>query len=99
MPSRTNCTLLVSQVQMVDSPEAAAAAEHSASVVVEGVGEVTVGVTRADGAKCSRCWNYSVLVGSDAEHPELCERCSPVIRAMGFKAPAAAVAEEAAAAV
>ena len=26
---------------------------------VEGVGEVAVGVERADGCKCGRCWNYS----------------------------------------
>ncbi len=32
-------------------------------------------VNRADGAKCVRCWNYSVKVGSFAPHPELCERC------------------------
>ena len=55
-----------------------------------------VGVSKAGGAKCSRCWNYSRL-GGDAAHPELCERCTPVITAMGFKlpnlaAPAAAAA-------
>ena len=35
-------------------------AERCGSAVsVEGVGEVAVGVERADGAKCGRCWNYS----------------------------------------
>jgi len=29
------------------------------AVAVDGVGEVAVGVERADGAKCGRCWNYS----------------------------------------
>jgi isoleucyl-tRNA synthetase len=48
---------------------------------------VVTGVTRAEGSKCQRCWNYSTLVGSDAEHPTLCERCSPVIRDMAFKLP------------
>lgn len=52
-----------------------------------------------------RCWNYSTQVGHDAEHAQLCERCSPVIRGMGFALPsngvaaAAAVAEPAQAAV
>ena len=35
---------------------------------------------RALGDKCGRCWNYSQAVGSDAEPPELCERCLPVVR-------------------
>ncbi|MDD5086005.1 MAG: isoleucine--tRNA ligase [Candidatus Omnitrophica bacterium] len=35
--------------------------------------EVKVG--RADGAKCERCWNYSVSVGTHPEHPALCTRC------------------------
>ncbi|MCC6758803.1 MAG: isoleucine--tRNA ligase [Candidatus Omnitrophica bacterium] len=37
-------------------------------------------IERAEGEKCSRCWHYSVEVGKDAEHPSLCERCSPVVR-------------------
>ena len=37
-------------------------------------------IERAKGEKCSRCWNYSVHVGQDAQHPGLCERCSPVVR-------------------
>ena len=34
-----------------------------------------------------RCWNYSTKVGQDAAHPQLCERCLPVIRGMGFEIP------------
>jgi isoleucyl-tRNA synthetase len=34
-----------------------------------------VGVSRAKGAKCNRCWNYSGTVGANAEHPTLCARC------------------------
>jgi isoleucyl-tRNA synthetase len=32
-------------------------------------------VRRADGAKCERCWNYRESVGTDVEHPTLCDRC------------------------
>src|SRR5262245_46722811 len=32
--------------------------------------------------KCERCWTYSPRVGEDPEHPDLCERCTPVIRAL-----------------
>jgi isoleucyl-tRNA synthetase len=33
--------------------------------------------------KCERCWMWTPRVGEDGEHPTLCERCVPVIRAMG----------------
>ncbi|KAF9625510.1 hypothetical protein IFM89_023446 [Coptis chinensis] len=36
--------------------------------------KVWVGVSRADGSKCERCWNYSTKVGSFSEHPTLCSR-------------------------
>jgi len=32
--------------------------------------------------KCERCWTWSARVGEDAAHPTLCERCSPVVRAL-----------------
>ncbi|MEW6399391.1 MAG: isoleucine--tRNA ligase [Bacillota bacterium] len=41
---------------------------------------VGVGVLRAAGTRCQRCWIYSETVRTDAEHPELCERCADVIR-------------------
>lgn len=46
-------------------------------------GEVLVGVSKAGGSKCGRCWNYSTLVGAHAGHPTLCERCTPVVEALG----------------
>ncbi|MDX2167518.1 MAG: isoleucine--tRNA ligase [Deltaproteobacteria bacterium] len=52
--------------------------------------ELAVTVDAARGAKCGRCWNFSEVVGSDAEHPELCERCLPVVRALGTAAQASA---------
>ena len=41
--------------------------------------DVFLMVEKADGAKCERCWNYSVRVGGSAEHPTLCERCVEAI--------------------
>ena len=35
-----------------------------------------VEITRADGEKCERCWNYSTRVGEFAEYPTVCERCA-----------------------
>jgi isoleucyl-tRNA synthetase len=37
--------------------------------------DVCLGVKRADGAKCERCWNYSTHVGESADYPTVCERC------------------------
>jgi isoleucyl-tRNA synthetase len=45
-----------------------------------GTGGVQVEVTRADGAKCERCWNYSIYVGDDENYPTVCERCSAVLK-------------------
>jgi isoleucyl-tRNA synthetase len=48
-----------------------------------GTGGVQVEVTRADGAKCERCWNYSIYVGDDENYPTVCERCSAVLKELG----------------
>ena len=37
---------------------------------------LTVKVSKADGQKCERCWNYSTHVGDDPAYPTVCERCS-----------------------
>jgi len=34
-----------------------------------------IGVSKAPGQKCERCWNYSSTVGANADHPTICERC------------------------
>jgi isoleucyl-tRNA synthetase len=56
----------------------------SAVTLVQGSGNGTGGthieVKKADGAKCERCWNYSVHVGEDKTYPTICERCSAVLK-------------------
>ena len=79
----------------------AAAASYSGTAEVPGCAPgalVTVGVSRADGRKCERCWNYSTLVGRDGAHPALCERCVPVVVGMGMAAATVAAARAPAAA-
>ncbi len=39
-------------------------------------GEPEVAVVPSAHAKCERCWHYRADVGSNAEHPTLCGRCS-----------------------
>lgn len=75
------------QVELVDSADAVKLAKHHVTLATD-AGEVTVGVARADGCKCARCWNYSMRLGGDASHPELCERCTPIVRALNFSLPA-----------
>ncbi|MGB6199540.1 MAG: isoleucine--tRNA ligase [Candidatus Acidiferrales bacterium] len=57
---------LVSQVES-DKPQGAA---QSA---------IGVRVEKADGAKCERCWNYSIHVGENAAQPTICERCTAAL--------------------
>jgi isoleucyl-tRNA synthetase len=33
--------------------------------------------------KCERCWTWSLRVGEHPAHPTLCERCVPVVTALG----------------
>jgi isoleucyl-tRNA synthetase len=58
---------LVSQVKLV--PEIV-----GADFVGE-AGGVQMGVLKAAGHKCDRCWNYAETVGTHAEHPAICDRC------------------------
>ncbi|MBI3535428.1 MAG: isoleucine--tRNA ligase [Deltaproteobacteria bacterium] len=38
-------------------------------------------VIRSNGTKCERCWTYSVEVGQNVTHPDICDRC---IKAIGI---------------
>ena len=48
-----------------------------------GTGGAGVLVSKADGKKCERCWNYSTRVGEDADYPTVCERCRAVLKEIG----------------
>ncbi|XP_054804548.1 isoleucine--tRNA ligase, chloroplastic/mitochondrial [Prosopis cineraria] len=52
---------------------------HNGECLIQGNTKVWVGVSRAEGSKCERCWNYSLLVGSFSDHPTLCGRCHNVV--------------------
>jgi len=41
--------------------------------------KLKVGVKKADGSKCARCWNYRETVGQSKEFSDLCERCYNVM--------------------
>ncbi len=40
---------------------------------------LNVGVERAPGGKCARCWTYSEELGADAGRPDICPRCAAVL--------------------
>jgi len=48
-------------------------------LIVSGVileeGTPSIEVAKAKGDKCQRCWNFSVTVGENSDHPNLCQRC------------------------
>ena len=49
-------------------------------------GEEAIAVTRAEDSgmkKCVRCWKFWDHVGSHAEHPDLCDRCTKVVLNFG----------------
>ncbi len=52
-------------------------------VVDEGPGDLTVEVGRVEGEKCQRCWVYDKSVGTNKEHPEICQRCLQTITGTG----------------
>ncbi|MGH9432314.1 MAG: isoleucine--tRNA ligase [Terriglobia bacterium] len=70
---------IVSQVEL--GPTAGSA------VVAGELPGLRVGVQKARGKKCERCWNYSEQVGKDADHPTVCERCSAALREMDAENP------------
>ena len=58
---------IVSQVIVCDSLENGTTGENLSGL--------TIRVTKAEGEKCSRCWNYATSVGASDTHPEICHRC------------------------
>jgi len=45
----------------------------------ENFSQTQIMIDKADGEKCPRCWNYSIL-GQDSEHPTLCSRCARAVK-------------------
>lgn len=61
--------LIVSQLELNEKPD----------------GEVEISVTKADGQKCERCWNYSIDVGKNSGHPNVCGRCVTHLAEAGYR--------------
>ncbi|HUN54070.1 MAG TPA: isoleucine--tRNA ligase [Smithella sp.] len=63
--------LIVSQLQLAQEKDIA---NPFKSEEIKGL---VVGVEKARGSKCERCWIYEESVGSDVKHPTVCARCLP----------------------
>ncbi len=71
---RTELTsiFIVSKAELVDELDG----EFWASENVEGL---KIRVTAAPGVKCERCWYYSEELGSNADHPTICPKCTVAV--------------------
>jgi isoleucyl-tRNA synthetase len=67
---------IVSKVELVKDEKLAGA---YASEEIEGL---SILVGPAPGKKCERCWVYDITVGTDVEHPSICNRCQDALVAM-----------------
>ena len=68
--------LIVSQVAF-DRPASKPAVVHESQEIPG----LVIGIDRARGRKCERCWMWTERVGESAAHPGLCERCLPIVTA------------------
>ncbi|MFH1552627.1 MAG: isoleucine--tRNA ligase [Candidatus Omnitrophota bacterium] len=58
---------IVSQAELADSPEPGMKDVPAL--------DLKIGVKKASGTKCQRCWNFSKTTGKSKDFPDLCERC------------------------
>jgi isoleucyl-tRNA synthetase len=77
--ARLQDLLIVSQANDANEFEAKASGEESSYDAA--LLNCLVKVSKADGAKCERCWKYDVQVGADKNHPTVCARCAAVLNA------------------
>jgi isoleucyl-tRNA synthetase len=63
---------IVSRVDLGDVPTATHESERHPGL--------KIGVERAPGIKCERCWNVTEDVGIDGSYPGICARCAGAVR-------------------
>jgi isoleucyl-tRNA synthetase len=68
-------------VRLRETPTVAEAIGYE-SADIPGLSLAVVPAQALGWKKCERCWLWSPRVGEDREHPTLCERCAPVVRAL-----------------
>jgi isoleucyl-tRNA synthetase len=74
-----------SQVQIVDSLDKLKEIAPLYNIMgAKSESGMNVGVSKALGKKCDRCWYYSDSVGHDHDHDDICLRCVEVIKKEGI---------------
>lgn len=72
--------LMLSQVHVVDSvDDIKASCDEKYVSASETSSGCVVGVTKAAGTKCGRCWFYDTEVGKHGPHTDICQRCNDAI--------------------
>jgi isoleucyl-tRNA synthetase len=78
--------LMVSQVHVVENESDILRMEGGFVVrTEESESSLTIGIRKASGKKCERCWFYSGSVGDDHVHSDICSRCVTEIRTDGHE--------------
>lgn len=67
---------IVSQLELIEVTSPALEEEPVAATEIQ----------KADGEKCPRCWKRRPEIGSNADFPEVCDRCAGVLRETGISA-------------
>jgi isoleucyl-tRNA synthetase len=86
-PEKTNgvdelrTTLMLSQIKLVDSvAEVRSQCDEKYTVVSDTLSGCVVGVKKAEGEKCQRCWFFGEQVGAlGLEHSDACQKCNHAI--------------------
>lgn len=66
---------IVSEIELV--------ADSQGLVASEEIPGLSIGVEKASGEKCERCWVYDTSVGTHGDHPGVCNRCKNALDAIG----------------
>ena len=80
--------LLTSQIHIVKSEaEVTSSCDAALTLTKDTESGAIVGVKRAQGKKCARCWYYCDSVDNDPDLPHICPRCSSAVKKIGFSPP------------
>ena len=73
----------VSEVKIVFEPDSGGSVATETRDLIE-KRNIRAKVLPADGAKCTRCWNYRTDVGVDPRWHTVCGRCAGALDEIGF---------------
>jgi isoleucyl-tRNA synthetase len=65
---------IASQVEIIATPELLQSSIYNSQSE-----KLAIGIVKAEGQKCDRCWNYSDYVSKSSEHPLVCDRCEAAL--------------------